>query len=74
MDSKNTENHIKSTKSNNHSIKSKEKCYYCNKKLKMIHFTCRCNHKFYGHLRLWVWFWVPRDNHYKKHQMFVLPR
>ena len=26
--------------------KSKERCYHCNKKLKMIHFTCRCNHKF----------------------------
>ena len=26
--------------------KPKERCYYCNKKLKMIHFTCRCNHKF----------------------------
>ena len=25
---------------------TKEKCYHCNKKLKMIHFTCRCNHKF----------------------------
>jgi len=24
----------------------KEKCYFCNKKLKMIHFTCRCYHKF----------------------------
>ena len=22
------------------------RCYHCNKKLKMIHFTCRCNHKF----------------------------
>lgn len=22
------------------------RCYQCNKKLKMIHFTCRCNHKF----------------------------
>ena len=33
MDSKNTENIITSTKSNEHSIKpkkSKEKCYYCN--------------------------------------------
>ena len=39
MDSKNTENCIKHKK-------SKEKCYHCNKKLKMIHFTCRCNHKF----------------------------
>ena len=24
----------------------KETCYFCNKKLKMIMFTCRCNHKF----------------------------
>jgi len=22
------------------------RCYQCNKKLKMIHFTCRCNHMF----------------------------
>ena len=29
---------------NNKSIK--ERCHYCNKKLKMIHFTCKCNHKF----------------------------
>jgi hypothetical protein len=26
--------------------KTSERCYYCNKKLKMIHFTCRCEHKF----------------------------
>ena len=26
--------------------KIKEKCYHCNKKLKLIHFTCRCGHKF----------------------------
>ena len=26
--------------------KTSERCYYCNKKLKMIHFTCKCNHKF----------------------------
>mgnify|MGYP005997750381 CR=1 FL=1 len=26
--------------------KPKERCYHCNKKLKMIHFTCKCNHKF----------------------------
>tara|TARA_A200000113_G_scaffold216208_1_gene221275 strand:- start:51 stop:311 length:261 start_codon:yes stop_codon:yes gene_type:complete len=26
--------------------KTSERCYHCNKKLKMIHFTCRCNHKF----------------------------
>ena len=25
---------------------SKPKCYHCNKKLKMINFTCRCNHTF----------------------------
>ena len=24
----------------------KERCHYCNKKLKMIHFNCKCNHKF----------------------------
>ncbi len=24
----------------------KERCHFCNKKLKMINFTCRCNHKF----------------------------
>ena len=23
-----------------------ERCHFCNKKLKMIHFTCKCNHKF----------------------------
>ena len=26
--------------------KHKERCHFCNKKLKMIHFTCKCNHKF----------------------------
>jgi len=26
--------------------KNKEKCYFCNKKLKMINFTCKCNYKF----------------------------
>ena len=26
--------------------KTSERCYYCNKKLKMIHFTCKCNYKF----------------------------
>ena len=39
MDLKNIENIITSIKSNEHSIKpkkSKEKCYYCNKKLKMM--------------------------------------
>lgn len=25
---------------------TKERCYHCNKKLKMIHFTCKCNHKY----------------------------
>ena len=25
---------------------SKKRCYYCNKKLKMIYFTCKCNHNF----------------------------
>ena len=25
---------------------TKLRCYHCNKKLKMIHFTCRCNHTF----------------------------
>lgn len=25
---------------------SKLRCYYCNKKLKMIYFTCKCNHNF----------------------------
>jgi hypothetical protein len=24
----------------------KKKCDFCNKKLKMIHFTCKCNQKF----------------------------
>ena len=24
----------------------KEKCFHCNKKLKLIHFTCRCGQKF----------------------------
>tara|TARA_B100001093_G_C26691751_1_gene955150 strand:- start:701 stop:1012 length:312 start_codon:yes stop_codon:yes gene_type:complete len=24
----------------------KERCYFCNKKLKMINFTCKCDHKF----------------------------
>ena len=23
-----------------------ERCHFCNKKLKMINFTCKCNHKF----------------------------
>lgn len=27
-------------------IKSKDRCSFCNKKLKLIHFTCRCNLKF----------------------------
>ena len=27
-------------------IMNQNKCYFCNKKLKMIHFTCRCDHKF----------------------------
>jgi hypothetical protein len=35
----------KDNKSNNNNSK-KERCYYCNKKLKIIHFTCKCNHKF----------------------------
>ena len=26
--------------------KIKEKCYFCNKKLKIINFTCICGHKF----------------------------
>jgi len=25
---------------------SKPRCYYCNKKLKLINFTCKCNHTF----------------------------
>ena len=25
---------------------SKPRCYHCNKKLKMIHFTCKCNNTF----------------------------
>ena len=25
---------------------TKLRCHQCNKKLKMIHFTCRCNHTF----------------------------
>lgn len=25
---------------------NKERCYFCNKKLKMINFTCKCEHKF----------------------------
>jgi len=25
---------------------SKPRCYQCNKKLKMINFTCKCNHTF----------------------------
>ena len=25
---------------------SKPRCSFCNKKLKMIHFNCKCNHKF----------------------------
>jgi predicted nucleic acid binding AN1-type Zn finger protein len=27
------------------SKKPKMRCHYCNKKLKMIYFTCKCNHK-----------------------------
>lgn len=46
MDTKKNNNDIKSTKSKENPIKPKEKCFHCNKKLKMIHFTCRCNHKF----------------------------
>jgi len=30
----------------------KEKCFQCNKKLKLIHFTCRCGHKFCIHHQL----------------------
>ena len=26
--------------------KKSKRCHQCNKKLKMIHFTCRCNHMF----------------------------
>jgi predicted nucleic acid binding AN1-type Zn finger protein len=26
--------------------KTKLRCHYCNKKLKMIYFTCKCNYKF----------------------------
>ena len=25
---------------------NKNRCFFCNKKLKMIQFTCKCNHKF----------------------------
>ena len=37
---------MENTKDNKTKTKTKERCYYCNKKLKMIDFTCRCNHKF----------------------------
>ena len=30
----------------------KEKCFHCNKNLKLIHFTCRCGHKFCIHHQL----------------------
>jgi len=30
----------------------KEKCFHCKKNLKLIHFTCRCNHKFCIHHQL----------------------
>ena len=34
-------------KTNNNKINTKkERCYLCNKKLKIIHFTCRCNYNF----------------------------
>ena len=43
MDKDNMNNKIKEIKE----IKmNKERCYFCNKKLKMINFTCKCDHKF----------------------------
>ena len=32
-------------KKNDESKKPKLRCHYCNKKLKMIYFTCKCNYK-----------------------------
>lgn len=33
-------------KINNQEKKKYKRCFQCKKKLKMIHFTCRCNHMF----------------------------
>jgi len=46
MDNKNNTSEKKPVKLTEKKKKSSERCYYCNKKLKMIHFTCRCEHKF----------------------------
>jgi len=36
----------KSKKSNQEKKSNKPRCYHCNKKLKMMQFTCKCNHTF----------------------------
>ena len=46
MDNKISEKKSETEKKPEKKKKTSERCYYCNKKLKMIHFTCKCNHKF----------------------------
>lgn len=46
MDNKNNTSEKKPENLPEKKKKTSEICYYCNKKLKMIHFTCRCEHKF----------------------------
>ena len=41
-----SDNYISTKKDKDKPKQIKEKCNFCNKKLKMIHFTCRCYHKF----------------------------
>ena len=45
---------IKYKDKNMNDNKNKEKCYHCNKKLKMINFTCRCNHKFCKFIKILI--------------------
>ena len=37
---------VKEDKEDKEVLKIEKRCYQCNKKLKMINFTCRCEHKF----------------------------
>ena len=41
-----SDNPDKSDKSNQEKKSNKPRCHQCNKKLKMIQFTCKCNHTF----------------------------
>jgi len=39
-------NKVKEANEVKEALKIEKRCYQCNKKLKMINFTCRCEHKF----------------------------